>query len=556
MSKVSPLYFVPLLLILSFGLKFSGQPNVDDPFHTGEFLASATNLSFGDPEAYRAIQIHGLSDILPALLAQAVWGTDHHFVPTLAAYRLVDWLSYVLLVFAALQVSQGERHRLIYVLITAAIGLNLVGFRDLGILLTLNLYLLAVSLVYGGVAKNTLYISYGMVAALAMFWSFDRGIVGTIAFGAASLIASRSSRAHILSMVMFGVTVVCLHFYNDIFSLEKYVDNVLILITASSQWSYGWSLNTAVLVVFSLGLNVGSLCLYCLSRRAELKYPAAIRDLVLYLLLAALMFRIAGINRVDLHHIYQSFWVPLLILASMPGQFRAPQMMLDHKEAFVFLIFLAGLLVVLVPVFGPVPYVTLAVLCAVGLGFFSALDEFGAQRIRQFSFILLLIIALHPAIVVARSVYQDAYAWLSTLNSPPPNSEIATPGVRWAAQMLRKSGAHCIFDLSNNGVINSLAKLPVCTKFTYPVYASRSHESSLISQLQQNSPAAIVYSSEYWSYRIDGRSMASRFPALDQYLLNHYSREVCEHGYCVRYLDAVAPDGAAEDGGERPQTVT
>lgn len=78
----------PALVILIVAINFSfgliGQPTVDDPFHTGEWLASATNLLFGDLSAYKSLQIHGLNDVLPALLTQYIWGPDHHFVPTLA----------------------------------------------------------------------------------------------------------------------------------------------------------------------------------------------------------------------------------------------------------------------------------------------------------------------------------------------------------------------------------------------------------------------------------------------------------------------------------------
>ncbi len=95
----------------------------------------------------------------------------------------------------------------------------------------------------------------------------------------------------------------------------------------------------------------------------------------------------------------------------------------------------------------------------------------------------------------------------------------------------------CVFDLSNNGVINGLVRRPSCSRFTYPVYAGPHHESILISDLRDASPRALVYSSTYWSYNIDGRDMRKRFPELDKFILKNYPKEECSHGYCVRYKE-------------------
>ena len=42
----------------------------------------------------------------------------------------------------------------------------------------------------------------------------------------------------------------------------------------------------------------------------------------------------------------------------------------------------------------------------------------------------------------------------------------------------------CVFDLSNNGIINGLINLPSCTKYTYLVYADKRHEENIINQLK------------------------------------------------------------------------
>jgi hypothetical protein len=129
------------------------------------------------------------------------------------------------------------------------------------------------------------------------------------------------------------------------------------------------------------------------------------------------------------------------------------------------------------------------------------------------------------------------YAWIKSLSSPASNRLSATDGVVWASDRLKESAVDCVFDLSNNGVVNGLVRRPSCSRFTYPVYAGPNHESILISDLHDASPRAIVYSSTYWSYNIDGKNMKNRFPKLDEFILKNYPKEECSYGYCVRYME-------------------
>lgn len=109
--------------------------------------------------------------------------------------------------------------------------------------------------------------------------------------------------------------------------------------------------------------------------------------------------------------------------------------------------------------------------------------------------------------------------------------------VVWAAQTLEDGGAHCVFDLSNSGLINGLAQLPTCSQFAYPVYASPAYEDELIAAVLDSNPRAIVWSSADWGYAIDGRNMPARFPRLTTTLATTYPNEVCRSGYCIRFKE-------------------
>jgi len=104
-----------LAIILAFLFaaisKFGGQSTVEDPFHTSEFVASATTLYFGGVNAYRAVLIHGLSDILPALFSQQFGEVVQHFIPTFTIYRVIDLVSLLLLIIAAAQIGQSNNAR-------------------------------------------------------------------------------------------------------------------------------------------------------------------------------------------------------------------------------------------------------------------------------------------------------------------------------------------------------------------------------------------------------------------------------------------------------------
>jgi len=166
---------------------------------------------------------------------------------------------------------------------------------------------------------------------------------------------------------------------------------------------------------------------------------------------------------------------------------------------------------------------------------FSHVETFCSNdvNVTYIAFVIILLFFIFPTSI---KFANDKYKWLAHIYSPPTNNSASTEGVRWVSDRLIRSKSTCVFDLSNNGVINGLTTLPSCSRFTYPVYAGLVHETELINAVRETSPPAIVYSSTYWSYSIDGKSMRDRFPQLDIFLLQQYPNMECANGYCIRYL--------------------
>ncbi len=527
---------VTLAIFLSIVGKFAGQPTLADPFHSGEWLASATNLYFGDADAYRAVLIHGLSDILPALFSQTFWGLDQHFIPTLTIYRLVDLAAYLLLITAALQLSQSRDVNCYVILLTIAlIGPLLVGYRDFALLLAVNAFLLLQKPKTHLYKMVLLQICFGLCTAFGIFWSGDRGLIGTVSLGVAVLLCLRQNKLFLISLLTFIVSTISFENFSKLFSLERYLNNILVLVASSSEWSYGLKIGPVVLTIFTFFVNTSAIIFcakaYLITARNRYTMP----NFVLLCMLSILMFKVAGINRADLIHIYQSYWVPLLLLISVSSQNISIPILNRHKSLIITTLGLSFFFALLTPWFGNSRYVSGALIACLIITFVNASRPDLLQLARNTMLAFLAFPFGYAALTVGYRLYTAEYAWVSSLRAPPLNKSLVNSGILWSAEKLIEKDAKCIFDMSNNGVINTLAKLPTCTEFIYPVYSSPKYETKMLEQLRASSPPVVIYSSSSWSYNIDGRSMADRFPKLDEYLRFYYPIEECNLGYCVRF---------------------
>ena len=172
--------------------------------------------------------------------------------------------------------------------------------------------------------------------------------------------------------------------------------------------------------------------------------------------------------------------------------------------------------------------------------FLALVLSFTTHRTRRYVMQTLIALCISVPVLfageIAKNVYKGRYNWLVIHITNLPTAENAvTPGVHWSAKIISESGAECVFDLVNTGLINAVANLPACSQFTYPVYAGPQHENRLTADLIRADPPVIVYRSNFWSYAIDGRNMAERFPTLDAEIMKLYPREVCKHDYCLRF---------------------
>lgn len=516
------------ILALIFPI-FRGNVILVDPFHHGEFFAATVGLFLDVNRPFHPLTIHGALDFMPGLFAEYQWGADNYFLPTFAIYKVLNFFAAIFLVLIAYELTKYKPHQWLLLLAVAAVAPLLVGYRDLVLLISLYLFLKINHLDIKRDPSIFLQISFGAIVAFGMFWSYDRGIAGALSLGAAVLVLLFRNRWYVISLIAFVATVVGLGLLFKVFSIENYLSDIYILMQTSGEWSYGWKRLPVVLTMFAFIFNMTAISLLISESLKSKSFTERLPIIVCFGFLSMFMLKM-GVNRADLQHIYFSCWIPLLIflyLYEKTNSIKTGSIILigaTFTVAIALTIFLRSYGLVLVG----------------GILFFTTLrfrNEFTNKLIIACFGLLIAGCLGLISYVGVKGFSGGQYTWIKSLSSPASNRLSATAGVVWASDRLQERAVDCVFDLSNNGVINGLVRRPSCSRFTYPVYAGPHHESILISDLRDASPRALVYSSTYWSYNIDGRDMRKRFPELDKFILKTYPKEECSHGYCVRYKE-------------------
>lgn len=521
--------FMSVLVFSIINFFLFGKGVILDPFHQGEYFATLPTLLHSQPGAH-AFTIHGGLDFIPVWLAETWFGAQHTFLVTQILYGLCNTGAALLLWGTAVllcPVPKG-RARLILLVAVGAVATQVVGYRDLFLLLSLFLFCLHRK-VETTPRRLLCEVLLGLAAGFNLFWSYDRGIAGVLAIGSAVLLTLLLQRRHVLSLLSFVATVGWLGFGTDFFALTDYVKNLTFLLETSSQWGYGLSARPLAL---SLLLAVPTaLAGFALIRCLPWPWRWS-EDLPLIGALAVLLaifFKI-GVNRADFQHIQMGFWVPLLSLLYAARRQRLARNggwdISAHPRAAAAAIAAA----VLLGLVGLNPSPFFAVLLAGALLAFSR-----RLLVPALAALLVLLAAFNLYKSPVERVWAQGLAWVPELAALPDDAALATPGVQWASQRLLESGAHCVFDLANNGVINGVTDLPACTKYIYPVYATPPYEADLLSDLQHADPPAVVYSTTFWSFNLNNISMHDKFPRLKAYLDERYPVEECQPDYCLRF---------------------
>lgn len=502
-------------------------PFYGDPFHHGELVASLPSVLAGNIKFFT---IHGAMDWLPAWFSQQMFGAERHFLPTMLIHTSLYALASLFLycVIASL-IGRDGKHREIILMVTAVLTVYLASIRDVFLILTIWLYFLCEKS-SSHRSRNVLEITLGVSLAVNLFWSFDRGIAGMVGIGLACLILALSEKRYLLSIGSFVASLFAMTWI-DALSFSNYVDNCVFLLATSSQWSYGYSKFVPIFWTVVVAVPNG-LAIYHLGKQLHQVIRTswkATASLLLLLVLDGLMFKIAT-NRADAPHVVMALWMPVLAFLYLRGEYAGKLSMFANATMIISIIWLAlrwGNYWFLFGAIVPVIYAT-------ETRYPGIIGYLASRRVVIVFFAIPFLFA--NLIRISSNYSQDGYLWMSQLSALPANRSLVDESIRWVSSEIVRVGSHCVFDLSNNGVINGVTGLPACTTYTYPVYATQRYEADMLQQLQQRNPPIVVFSSTHSAFSIDRRSMHDRFPELKDYLVKAYPFEKCHFGYCLRYV--------------------
>lgn len=500
-----------------------------DTFHHGEFFAAFETL-LRRGHGYYPITIHGIQDYFPAAISYHFFGEDRYFLFAVFLHQCIEILTGVLFFFLVFSFLKNRPKSALLLLTTALLTPHLVMYKDFLLVTSVFLYF-AVQRASTPALRCIGELALGAVVAVGLFWSFDRGLVGALSLGIGCLVQALRSPRYRLSLAMFAICVPLLGLFGPEYSIINYAKNVLFLIDTSSQWSYGLWVHAVRLTILLAAANLLVLSIFVFHVDKRSLSIQEWGNYIFLLVLSALLFKM-GANRADAPHILSALWGPLLLclywrMLNPDGQLHAA-----FKAALTFFLLLMF--------FASRRYQDIGLLLII-LALMFALygPKFPGRIFRHIGYvsIALMLIPLYSILhQVNISRTDGSYKWLRRISEVPDNASLALEDVRWAANEITKSGAQCLFDFTNSGLINGLTKLPTCTQVTYPVYASPKYEPQMIEELRQERPPAIVYSSKQWHFAIDGKPMPDRLPALAQYLQKNYGNERCSSQYCIRYL--------------------
>ena len=505
----------------------SGLPAFDDPFHQGEYFAALQALLHPRDAGFLPLTIHGALDFLPALLARALWGPERYFLPTHALYQLTNMLASFVFIATAWELVRGRELRGWLVVGAAVAASRLVGYRDLFLLVALYLFVLGTRRALLPRSRALVQVALGTALAVGLFWSYDRGIAAGVSFVAGTLVLLPRERWRWIAPVTFVVATLALGAVYAPFSLRNYVESVTYFFHTAAKWEAGEPSLRLRVTLFIVTANVVAFAAYLRVRLAEAPLATVAGEATALGLAAAFMARIA-LNRADLDHLDMGLWMPMLLAFAALGR--------EVRHGIVLEIATLGTLA------GAAIFV--ALWRTVSIGVACAALAFAVFRHRPIRGIPVASLAFR-GIVAASLVYYAYLAvgtyragyydwWRPAIAHAPSNEEVVFPGIRWAARELRARNVPCVFDLANNGVIAGLVERPACSRFTLPLYAGAGEEHELIETLAARHPDAIVYSTIYWSYKLDDIDMPTRYPALDAFVRARYPHESCQAGYCVR----------------------
>ena len=492
---------------------------VQDFFHEGEYLDYAGRLETGRHPF--PMLIHGWLDLIPAQIAGIFCSETHLIFGTRFVNALFGGVAIgIYLVCAVLAVRPRSAlswvailPALLFVLLFGFEGESMVLFhqaapaiRDVVLLASLALLLWTLRNPLDEAASRTgwpLIFASGAFAGLGPFWCYDRGVIwaGIFTLTCFTLLMSRQTRPiGLFGIGGFVTAIESIWVFGPLGGIAGSLDNILYWLRYSTMWSsYPFSLQLLlqllpVATFITVVLLLGFATLVNSWRRQDF-----LRTVVLIpLLLVQVGYLKIGFNRPDTVHLAWAMLPTFLLLSVCLDD---PIRTLHCKS-------------------GAVGTRTAPFYPRMVLGFAVNACLSGAFCLQHY----------------ARDEKLTAN-WSSSLRAIASqfNDDAMIPGaVRPVIDVLRSSTASCTYVLTNEGMLYFWSRKPSCSRFAYPAYIAPAYQSEVASALAAREPDILVFDSNFWSARIDGRGLRQRTPELADWMEKRYPYAMRLDGYVLR----------------------
>jgi hypothetical protein len=461
-------------------------------FHEGEYTGSLWHMkAFAARKASYPLLIHGAMDFIPSQLAHQFYGSNRIIGGTRVVNTLIvmtAWMLFMEMIYRMFPEEARPGSRIGWALLWFAllspplfslpvqVTESFVGIRDV--------FLLGLTLVFLHYWKcqdrwKTAFLIAGSVSTgLALFWSYDRGLMAMGFTGLMLLgmgLHRRWKDAAILSGSLIAAGLVLGK--TEVFgSLAGNARNLAYWITQSKTvWGLPFNFD-------ELGSILGGMLIFVVLAVGLLVIPqgkpgpSGHRPWLLWgLLLIQLLLAKSSLNRPGHSRVLMALYPSILILVYLGSRIRHPRPATETDDAILH------------------PGSLMALLLA------------------------FTIIPLQPV----TGAWQT---FVRTLTKPRPDSKLVPPELNELCAVLKENPDARLFGWSNEGVLQLLARKQWCTWFSYAIYTAPEYEAQLLTELQQAAPNVIVAHPGAWAMQVDGRSMQSRLPLVAKYIEDHYPK--------------------------------
>lgn len=525
LSKEFERYYTIMIVIIAGFFAFSTNitVKVDDNFHEGEYLGLVWHMI----DYYRGntpfpVLIHGAMDYLPVLAAKYIYGDDCLIIGTRLINTIIAFLVWILfldLCRMTVNIASGGPIVHVFYLIgftflvprlysdALVIQQNFLSVRDFFLILT------AWSLfrIYNNIIGEKSIILFIFICCLAvsigLYWHYSRGIIGALMFFIFLLvfIVNRYYLPIWVSVFSIIICFLALEIWGKVGPLSSNLENIFYWIK-NSQEIWGTTIlsnmHTTLIfcfyLIFTISMAILTYISVFLGKKDDDRY---LYSLIISLVIAQVVLLKSASNRF-VPNLFWPIWPSFLILLYLvPNIFPY-----FNKDKTTEIIKFNSILEIYSLIIAEVKKIML----------YNPLNKF--KKISRFLFFVGFF-----SVFLAFMASSNCIRYISFFkNAIFPHKDKILVSKEISSVVNNMDEIPCFFAWTNEGIIALMLKKPFCSRFTYSVYASRSHQEELIASLKQNNPKLILTGSASVSVEFDDRPMSKRLPNVSNFLEKNY----------------------------------